>query len=717
MEWSKNIKEAFLYELIWGRLMMTDVQGDTGRIQFNFTYYAMKLLGKNLYSNPWTAISELVANGIDSKAKNVHVLVDMRDKAHAIVEIFDDGHGMSHSDLETKYTVIGRNKRESDENIAGKTLGRKGIGKLAALYLSPEYYLLTKSSGEESAWCVNTLKYSDSDFPALDRVEYDTIDLISTEIWSKQEQGTMIHLSNVDLRKIGAEKLKLLPQSLADYYLNYVVDCRILICVLQKEYDSIKFEEIKKDICFKTMYAIFDNTQYGYSKQLLPEVYLTKADFRKELNYPRKTQCLDSSKYNCSGTIELTDLHGVRRGIPYVMEGWIGIHCSLDNEILLRNAEEGKKRRPNALRLYVRGKLAVDNLMNYIKSSQAFANYVEGEISFDILDDDLFEDASTSSREGYSISDPRIQKLIEITKRIVRALINERTEIGNTINSELKALRDKELAEEKAQKEEAERQKRKAEEQARKEEAARKKEEEARKTAETERDKAKAESASNRQRLFVLENNFVSDGERYKHGVHLAVNFAKEIRGTTMDFYDGKEMDYQEVQQHIMEIDRYAEKIVRLPSFLDAVNFSMTSPEVTMDLVEFIKQYIENKGNAKLKYFFNISAKYEREFDFPEIVMFIENTISNAVKAGATQLTISAHTENGKLWIEFIDDGKGLDAKYKYTPTDIFKLGETTTIGGFGIGCFHMKEIVDGLGGNIYAIQNRERGLTIRVIL
>ena len=97
--------------------------------------------------------------------------------------------------------------------------------------------------------------------------------------------------------------------------------------------------------------------------------------------------------------------------------------------------------------------------------------------------------------------------------------------------------------------------------------------------------------------------------------------------------------------------------------------------------------------------------------------MFIENSISNAIKAGATQLTVSAYTESGKLRIDFIDDGKGLDAKYKYKPADIFKLGETTTVGGFGIGCFHMKEIVDGLGGNIYAIQNRERGLTIRVIL
>ena len=89
------------------------------KIQFNFTYYAMKLLGKNLYSNPWTAISEIVANGIDAGAPNVYVLVDMRNKEHAIVEIFDDGSGMTYDDLCNKYTLIGRNKRESGDNIEG----------------------------------------------------------------------------------------------------------------------------------------------------------------------------------------------------------------------------------------------------------------------------------------------------------------------------------------------------------------------------------------------------------------------------------------------------------------------------------------------------------------------------------------------------------------------------------------------------------------------
>ena len=52
---------------------------DSQKIPFNFTYFAMKLLGKNLYSNPWTAVSEIVANDVIknfNKIKNIFFLVE-----------------------------------------------------------------------------------------------------------------------------------------------------------------------------------------------------------------------------------------------------------------------------------------------------------------------------------------------------------------------------------------------------------------------------------------------------------------------------------------------------------------------------------------------------------------------------------------------------------------------------------------------------------------
>ena len=39
------------------------------KVDFTFGWLALKLLGKSLYSNAWSAISELVANGFDAGAK------------------------------------------------------------------------------------------------------------------------------------------------------------------------------------------------------------------------------------------------------------------------------------------------------------------------------------------------------------------------------------------------------------------------------------------------------------------------------------------------------------------------------------------------------------------------------------------------------------------------------------------------------------------------
>ena len=683
------------------------------KIPFNFTYFAMKLLGKNLYSNPWTAISEIVANGIDAGANNVYVLIDMRNKEKAIVEIFDDGTGMSFDDLSHKYTLIGRNKRLEGDNREGKTLGRKGIGKLAALYLSPRYYLYTKTEDGQSAWYVNTQIIKDSDIPALMGTAYDTEMLISKAVWNQLKTGTLIHLSDVDLRNIGQERLKSLSLMLSDYYLDNVITSTISVCVIEENTDEIVFSPIRKKVNFDNMFGIFDNTGLGYKEKLQPKVYITKDTVYKEVDYPRETIVLDEEKYITSGKIELTNLEGQVLEMPYNMVGWIGIHSSLDNSIIQRNSPNAKRSilHPNALRLYVRGKLAVSNLMPYIRSVAAFAPYIEGEISFDILDDDLFEDTSTSNREGYSISDPRIKKLSEIVGKIINTLVTKRNDAGKKVNKEIKVIKERLDAEA----EEERRKREEAEEAARQEKKKADLEAANRAAAERERDEARAEHAVAEERLVVLENNFVKNGEVYKHGMHLAVNFGKEIRGDIID-YEEFIHDESKIASLIMSIDRSAEKIERLPSYIESVNFALTSPQVTIDVVEFICEYIETKGTSKIQYQFEPSVKYEKEVDFVDIILLIENLLSNSLKAKATKLKISAYSQDDKTIIDFSDNGAGLNKKYKNNPSMLFNLGETTTTGGFGIGTFHMKEIVEKYEGKIYAIPNEERGLTIRVV-
>lgn len=193
------------------------------------------------------------------------------------------------------------------------------------------------------------------------------------------------------------------------------------------------------------------------------------------------------------------------------MTGWIGIHTSINKEDAILNDPDylkNKAYRPNQLRLYVRKKLAVENFLDYIKNTQAFSNYIEGEISFDILDDNELGDIATSNRQGFVEDDERVQLLIEILKPIINYLIRMRIKIANQVSSEIDFYYEEEKRKEEEQ--------RKAEEEKRKQaelEASRVEEE--RKMAILDKEAAEEESKSKRNVLI----NFMLIGEVKKREI------------------------------------------------------------------------------------------------------------------------------------------------------------------------------------------------------
>ena len=138
------------------------------------------------------------------------------------------------------------------------------------------------------------------------------------------------------------------------------------------------------------------------------------------------------------------------------------------------------------MRLYVRRKLAVENFLDYIKNTQAFSNYIEGEISFDILDNNQLEDIATSNRQGFIEDDDRIILLVNLLKPIINYLIRKRVKLGGIVNEEEKQYREKE-------KERIEQEKKIALEQKKREESLRREAEERQKEEERNRKKVEDE--------------------------------------------------------------------------------------------------------------------------------------------------------------------------------------------------------------------------------
>lgn len=718
------------------------MQNTENTIYFNFSYFALKLLGKGLYSNHWTAISELVANGLDAQANCVKIYINMIDKEHSTIEIMDNGTGMSYEDLANKYVLIGKDKRTDDtvdEKLKNQFMGRKGIGKLAALYLSNKYYLLSKTKEYgEGAWCLDASNVDGSDIPHLDRCHLKSINIEAKEAWNVFETGTMIRLTNVNLTNFGVKSIEGFKARLADFYLLDELGSKIEVAIIQNTGDKIKFTEVKKSIAFKNMCVFYANTQNDLSNRLAESIKMP-SDIPEIAEKERTVEKVPADFFEVSGKQKFLDDDGNEITLPYKLTGWIGIHTSIKKEEANRNDEDflkNKTYRPNQLRLYVRRKLAVENFLDYIKNTQAFSNYIEGEISFDILDNNQLEDIATSNRQGFIEDDDRIVLLVNLLKPIINYLIRKRVKLGGIVNEEEKQYREKE-------KERIEQEKKIALEQKKREESLRREAEERQKEEERKRKKVEDEKKEETQkrkaaeeRALTLNVNLGSEKKRNDFLVDSLgedqINFAKrlhmlKINTSTMNKVIKKQiMKLQRgklTEKDIWDsLKRMSYLTMRMRAVLQygALAKFNTKEEITNgDVFEFIKEYCDNilKQYEDIKVHVNNhdSDVFVIGFVPQDISIILDNVISNSIKAKANNLFINTYVENEHARIDIVDDGRGLD-KNITNIEELFEFGKGYTDIGTGVGLYHIKDIVENnMHGTVSINKDIEKGFELQI--
>lgn len=182
----------------------------------------IELLGGQMYKRREYAVAELIANCWDSGAKNVTITVPTEeeyDMATSEIMIQDDGCGMSPEDVQKNYLVIGRNKRESGEEVDERPpMGRKGIGKLACFGIASHMKVTTWREGSAVRFGLdaNVLKAGDGDVQKV-RIGGEEI-----ETPEDSESGTAIVISGLKHKTpIEIERLR---QALARIFSRKVKD-------------------------------------------------------------------------------------------------------------------------------------------------------------------------------------------------------------------------------------------------------------------------------------------------------------------------------------------------------------------------------------------------------------------------------------------------------------------------------------------------------------
>lgn len=676
------------------------MENNDNEIYFNFSYYALNLLGKQMYTNKWSAISELVANGIDAQAKVVRVYINTATPKKSVIEIFDNGSGMGYEDLANKYAYIGRNKRE-EADIDNNLMGRKGVGKLAALFLSKKYYIISKFAGKESSWVLDSSKAKDSDMPKLEKVSLDQVSLDNKKIWDTYLSGTMIKLVDVDLTNFASGKFESLQRKIANFYLLDKLDSKIEVSHITDLSSPIVFKEIHKKIAFGNFFGIFETEDGANSSKISEFVKLRNSEI-ESVETLKKTVILNEKsfkeKLKISGEKEYVNIQGQKEKIHYELEGWIGIHATIENVIANENDSNFKKNNvynPNNLRLYVRNKLAVENFLSVIKNSQGFSNYIEGEISFDILDDNRLPDISTTNREGMVDSD-RINDLVEILKPIINKLIDERTKAGSEIRHAEFEYYEREKQKEQAKKE-AEK---KAREQA--EKAAEKlnfeNQELNTKNTELEKENTSLDTQNKMKDVLLSE----SDPQRQKLLVHELSTISNVIDTTVSDMTN----DFRE-QDERNRISKYVNNLKYSTTKLDVIknqflrlnDYDIEGGKM-INIKSFISSYLKTIPLNKRRIVCDqLNDKpYEADVDIFEFGVLLDNILQNAMDRSATYINFCFDDDIGELNIS--SDTGPISIK----PIEkIFDLGVSSKDDGTGVGMYLVREISKKFGWSVSA--------------
>lgn len=150
-------------------------------------------------------------------------------------------------------------------------------------------------------------------------------------------------------------------------------------------------------------------------------------------------------------------------------------------------------------------------------------------------------------------------------------------------------------------------------------------------------------------------------------------------------------------------------QILTAARFATKGGYREQSSEATADLAGYIQDYVETVSTLWAPRGVEVSVDpaektFVRKFRPIEVGIVIDNLVSNAAKARASKVRLALSISKGvkpTLEIEVADDGTGWPDVEPLSR--IFEKGVTTTDGS-GLGLFHVKQVIEGLGGTVEAI-------------
>lgn len=184
-------------------------------LELKFDPKTIEHLGVKMYSTLPPALAEIISNAYDADASEVVVEFFEQNGAPTAITITDNGIGMSLHDIQTKFLVIGRNRRQIDgdkPSVKFQRLptGKKGLGKLALFGIAKSITVDTIQNNLRNRFHLNY-----EDLLASNEVYNPKIDIADRKTTS--DSKTIIQLN--ELKRRSSFDLEAIADSLARIFI------------------------------------------------------------------------------------------------------------------------------------------------------------------------------------------------------------------------------------------------------------------------------------------------------------------------------------------------------------------------------------------------------------------------------------------------------------------------------------------------------------------
>lgn len=372
----------------------------------------LELLGPSLYTNIYYIIAELVANAYDADAKDVYIIDNGTN-----ITVEDDGKGMSYlnGDINKYLNVASISRQNEDEAITTlgrRKMGRKGVGKLAALSVSENVQVKTIHDNEKSGFVLSRFINDDKKLvPIADNdIFFQKITANGTSIVMNDPQYQL----HSTLSAIKRNLLKIFPLVNKDFQIH----------IIRGEDEEI-ISDFDKEMVRELASIITLGNDFEYLKDFFSTEYTNNIHELMDVRDCYKEQFVMKSK------------NGVEKTYDLEIHGWIGAYQST----------RGRKNEitdfpDNFISLYANGKLGEFNILPSIGQNKLNEVYVVGQLYVDIFELTELPDMALSNRQGYKTDDYRYQMVLKYVKNVLLADIlkmrSRYTDISRTKKDEKK---------------------------------------------------------------------------------------------------------------------------------------------------------------------------------------------------------------------------------------------------------------------------------------